>query len=963
MIAASEAEARSALTAIAGAGSASNIRRGSVLSGGETDVVFLYTGAGAQYPGMGHALYDASPVYREAIDRCNALLGPDAHGLTLKSVLQASAADDASIHDIAWSQPALFAVEYALTELWRSWGVEPAAVIGHSVGEYAAACAAGVFTLEDGLKLIAERGRLLGTLPPGGMMAAVFAPADEIFAAIAPMSDRVAVAAINAPDSIVISGETAAVESVLASFERRNGVMGQRLYVSLAAHSPLVDPALDSMEALARTVRMSPPKIPVAWNLTGETGVFGTTPDPLYWRRHMREPVRFADGIKGLHDVGYRNFLEVGPHPTLIALAQQVLPVPDNHFYASLRRGKEDWRELLTSLADLHVNGVPVDWAGVDRPYARRRIALPTYPFDRKRYWAAPTPQFDQRQLPSMSEATEVAASDALDTIFYKIEWEAARAIRPHFCAPSEMREEAGDQFDRLAKEHGFSVYDRLMPELDRLSADYAANALLELGFDASVGRCFSASEETSRLGIVYRHRRLFDHLIDMLVQDGMLGIRGKAYVVARAASSLDPSLRASELLSKFHEVDSEIRLLSRCGKELARVLRGDLDPLPLLFMGESFADVKKIYCDSPYSRTYNGLLAHLFQGASGQWGEDRALRILEIGAGTGGTTHHVLPLLPTRAEYTFTDVSPLFLAQAAEQFRDYPLRTALLDIERDPADQGFEIAGYDIVIAANVLHATADMRKTMMHVGRLLAPGGMLFVAEGLSPERWVNLTFGLTEGWWRFTDLDRRTTGPLLGRDSWQGLLSEVGFADVLIVPGRERAEGCASHQALITAIWPGAATGRRWIVLADESDIAQRLKSQAAALCDNIVVVPPQTWRPALESVATLRCQQWWPTNGATFGADHRDRYHLFGRPRRPRRSRRRIGLCLAISAYFAPGRDNFACRKGLADHSRGTGRSRQERRGGTGPGWALGTRSYIRSRTSPCIIGAVSSISIR
>ena len=162
----------------------------------------------------------------------------------------------------------MFAIEYALTTLWRSWGVAPAAVIGHSVGEYAAACAAGVFSLEDGLRLIAERGRLMQSLPPGGMMAALFAPIDEIEAAIAPLRDRVAIAAINAPGSVVISGETSAVETVLAAFARRN-VIGQRLFVSLAAHSPLVEPALDRMEALARSVAMSPPSIPIAWNLTG----------------------------------------------------------------------------------------------------------------------------------------------------------------------------------------------------------------------------------------------------------------------------------------------------------------------------------------------------------------------------------------------------------------------------------------------------------------------------------------------------------------------------------------------------------------------------------------------------------------------------------------------------------------------------------------------------------------------
>ena len=356
IVAADEAEARAALLA-ANAGEADpKVRRGKVTPGQSAEVVFLYTGAGAQYPGMGCALYRTSPVFRDAIDLCDRLLQPDEKGRTLKSVLWQGMEGEPAIHEIGWTQPAMFAIEYALTTLWRSWGVAPAAVIGHSVGEYAAACAAGVFSLKDGLKLIAERGRLMQSLPPGGMMAALFAPIDEIEAAIAPLRDRVAIAAINAPGGVVISGETSAVETVLAAFAQRN-VIGQRLFVSLAAHSPLVEPALDRMEALARGVAMARPSIPIAWNLTGRPLPNGAAPDAVYWRRHMREPVRFADGVKALHDDGFRIFLEVGPHPTLLALAQQSLPAAGNLLLTSLRRGKDDWNELLTSLADLHVNG------------------------------------------------------------------------------------------------------------------------------------------------------------------------------------------------------------------------------------------------------------------------------------------------------------------------------------------------------------------------------------------------------------------------------------------------------------------------------------------------------------------------------------------------------------------------------------------------------------------------------
>ena len=179
------------------------------------------------------------------------------------------------------------------------------------------------------------------------------------------------------------------------------------------------------------------------------------------------------------------------------------------------------------------------------------------------------------------------------------------------------------------------------------------------------------------------------------------------------------------------------------------------------------------------------------------------------------------MPVLGRQAQYTFTDVSPVFLSQASEQFSDYPnLRTAVLDIERDPKEQGFEAGKYDVVIAANVLHATADLRKTMANVSTLLAPGGMLFIAEAVKPAPWIDLTFGLTEGWWRFGDLTRRKDGPLIEVDGWRRLLVETHFEDVSAFSGGAKARDRAASQALITAKWPdkiGGVDGSFWAMQA--------------------------------------------------------------------------------------------------------------------------------------------------
>ena len=277
----------------------------------------------------------------------------------------------------------------------------------------------------------------------------------------------------------------------------------------------------------------------------------------VYWRRHMREPVRFADGVKALHDDGFRIFLEVGPHPTLLALAQQSLPQDGNLFLTSMRRGKEDWNELVTSLADLHVHGVPVDFAGFDRPYHRRRVALPTYPFDRERYWAPPLPHPGQRGAEDVSATVE-----GTDELFYKIAWEPPASSRPKLRTPSELEEGTLDRFEELAAQHDFAVYDRSRPEFDRLTAHFTCKALIDLGFDATPGRCFNARAEMSRLRIAERYSRLFEALIAILAQQGVLAGDGDDYVVTSLPMG-DPVGRSNELLGGLKEVSAELEIIA----------------------------------------------------------------------------------------------------------------------------------------------------------------------------------------------------------------------------------------------------------------------------------------------------------------------------------------------------------------------------------------------------------------
>ncbi|MEA5506769.1 beta-ketoacyl synthase N-terminal-like domain-containing protein, partial [Halotia wernerae UHCC 0503] len=361
------------------------LANGCIRSQQRRKIAFLFTGQGAQYANMGRQLYDTQPIFRRTLEQCDRLLQPYLEK-SLLSVLFADSPDAQILNQTAYTQPALFALEYALAQMWQSWGIVPDIVMGHSVGEYVAACVAGVFSLEDGLKLISARGQQMQVLPQLGMMAAIFATQKQVIDAILPYQSQISIAAVNSPQHIVISGEQNSVELVIQQLQAE-GIEVRPLQVSHAFHSPLMNPILDPFEQLASQVPYHYPRIPILSNLTGKILTAEASINATYWRHHTRETVQFAAGIQTLIDKGYDLFLEIGPHPVLSSIGKRSLATENTLWLPSMQRDQDDWWLILNSLGKLYTNGTEVDWTTFHQDYQPAKIHLPNYPFQRQRYW------------------------------------------------------------------------------------------------------------------------------------------------------------------------------------------------------------------------------------------------------------------------------------------------------------------------------------------------------------------------------------------------------------------------------------------------------------------------------------------------------------------------------------------------------------------------------------------------
>jgi len=440
----------------------------------ERPVVFLLPGQGAQHPGMGRSLYEGEPTFRREVDRCSEILRKHL-GTDLRQILypRDGAEKEAAerLRNTHVTQPTLFVVEYAMARQWAEWGVHPVAMVGHSIGEFVAACLAGVVDLEDALALLARRGELMGNLPSGGMLAVSMA--EEALRQSLP--EILSIAAVNSPSSCVVSGPHEPLATFQGELEARE-VSVRALHTSHAFHSAMMDPVVEPFAAEVAKISLRPPKLPFASSVTGTWITPEQATDPLYWASHLREPVRFSDARRMLADEHpHAVLLEVGPGSTLSALANHpAFRSTGQKAISSLghvldERGEMD--RVLEAIGSLWMEGVEVDWSAQWAGQKRNRVELPPYPFERKRYWI---------DAPSGRSAPRPGASDENS---YALE---SGAVPPHSMPPMEesvMPVVAADARLRWIR----SYIDEVMHDLGGLEpADIPGDAtFLDLGFDS----------------------------------------------------------------------------------------------------------------------------------------------------------------------------------------------------------------------------------------------------------------------------------------------------------------------------------------------------------------------------------------------------------------------------------------------------------------------------------------------
>jgi nonribosomal peptide synthetase protein BlmVIII len=739
-----------------------------VAASGEQPVVFLFPGQGSQHAGMAAGLYRDEPVFRTHLSACAELL--TGQGVDLLAALTAPAGAGHGPAPGVAGACTLFAVEYALARTLIEWGLTPSAMTGHSLGEYTAAAVAGVLSLEDALHLVANRGALHDTMPPGRMLA-VGLPEPDLAARL---PAEMSIAAVNGPGECVVAGPLDAA-SRFGDALRDTGVPVRALAVSHAFHSPLVDPLLGPFARVTDRITPRPSQSRWVSTVSGAWVEPGDTVDAPHWVRHLRDTVRFGTAARLLLDTGATVFLEVGPGTTLTSLMRR---------HAGVRRGlrtlacqpqRGDWRsqlrDLVTAVAGAWVAGCPVEWQAFFRPQQPRRVPAPLYPFQGERHWVDPPPAGGGRQQGGRSPDGHRDPGLALDAVLPELE-------------------RRGRELSTSAAVQDIAAHAGLAGLLNELCCALALRYLTESGVGTASGSRYRSADLARELAVLPAFERFREFLLTILAEDGVLARASGTVEFLDGYRPREPRAVADEIKRAHPGFSGLADLLLHCGMSYPAALSTPGAALGVLYPGGRGDLLEETLGKRTVTYSHTGwlvrLAADLIQIAADAT-TGRPLRLLEVGAGGGRLTWAVGEALRGRdADYHVTDVGRLFTehlaAEAARQ--DIAVQVGAADITRDLAAQGYPAGGFDVVLGLDVVHAVPDIPMALANLRTTLRPGGLLVLIETTAQDRWLSMIWGLSPGWWEFSDALRERT-PLLAPSQWEQVIAEQEFATSAVLP----------------------------------------------------------------------------------------------------------------------------------------------------------------------------------
>ncbi|WP_042628072.1 type I polyketide synthase [Burkholderia plantarii] len=764
-------------------------------------LAWLFTGQGSHWAGMGQALYRHSPAFAACLERCCAACD-DALEVPLREAMFGAHTD--RLERMEYAQPAIVAFEIAMAAHWRALGVEPQLVLGHSVGEYAAAVVAGHYSIEQVMPLVRLRGALMQR-SAGGAMLAAFADA----AVLRPLAERCGadVAAYNGTRHLVLSGPRGAIDALAAELAARE-IRHAALTVPGGAHSALLDPVLDEFERAASALQAAPGRVPLVSTLLGRP-IDAAQLSGTYWRRHMREPVRYLEAWQAALALDATLFMELGPDAQLTGIGLREAP-QRARWIATARRRQPAMAQAHEALLELYAAGLALPWP--ERlPVAGRKRQAPLYPFDTERYWRAGD------AAPDRSAPTP------------------ARATTPCDLALVEGR--------RVAVAAAASL------DLARLQRLYdCVTQLHAIHVDALVRRCIGERIDAGATALdilrggrlLPRYRQLLVRLLNACVEDGYYRREGDAYASARVAPHPQREALIGLLRDCCEGFDAIADTVARAGDSLYAMMSGALEPVAVIFPESASSGVEVLYQAFSFGRYFNqiaaGVVAGLLHERQAAGRHRRPMRILEVGGGTGGTTAWLLPVLDgePHLRYDFTDISPIFTRRAEQKFAAHDfVDYRVFDLQKDAAAQGFAAGSYDLIVAANVIHATQHVGRALTNLVALLKPGGRLLLREITRPMRLFDFVFGPLV--LPLHDEEARGGELFLSTDRWRQQCLAAGLARVDWLPDDEApTAGISEHVIVATA--PGAAASLSpWLDDTADPQLGQAVTDDGVYLAD--------------------------------------------------------------------------------------------------------------------------------